>query len=163
MFLLDPTFGASWETAEAEVRRILGRADADVAFCKKWAERRLAYKVKGRKRGIYVLTYFKAGPDKIKGIERDSRLSENVLRVLVMRADDVTPDHMEKALLHAQERPATEGGEGGDMSYGRPRFQGEGDGYRPDRDRGGDGPRRGPRAGGGRRRDESAAEPSFAD
>lgn len=157
MFLLDPTFGAAWENCEAEVRRILGRAEAEIVFCQKWDERRLAYKVKGRKRGVYALTYFKAGADKIAGIERDAQLSENVLRVLVLRADDITPDRMEKALVHAKERPQTEGMEG-DMGGSRPRHQGDDMGF------GGDGGRRGPRGGGGRRRDEApAAESTFAE
>jgi len=159
MFLLDPTFGASWENSEAEVRRILGRADADVVFCKKWAERRLAYKVKGRKRGVYVLTYFKSPADKIKGIERDAQLSENILRVLVLRADDITPEKMESAMMHAQEKAAeTSDLTGGDVPY-RPRFRDDGDGRRSDR--GESGGRRGGR--GGKRRTDEAAEPSLAD
>lgn len=157
MFLLDPTFGASWESCEAEVRRILGRAEAEVVFCQKWDERRLAYKVKGRKRGVYVLTYFKASPTKIVGIERDVQLSENVLRVLVLRADDITPDRMEKALVHAKERPAESEGDGY-QSRG-PRSGGDDGGYAP-RGGGDFGARRGggPR---GPRREEAPAESAF--
>jgi small subunit ribosomal protein S6 len=97
MFLFDPTFGASFEACETEVKRLMDRADAELLFCRKWDERRLAYKIKGRKRGVYVLVYFKAPPDKIARIERDVQISENVLRVLVLRADFVTPEMMEMA------------------------------------------------------------------
>lgn len=98
MILFDPTFGAQFENCEAEVRRLMERAGAELVFCKKWDERRLAYKVKGRKRGLYVLAYFKAPADKIAGLERDCQISENILRVLVTRADDVGLDAMEKAV-----------------------------------------------------------------
>lgn len=98
MFLFDPTFGASFENCEAEIRRIMERANAEVVFCKRWDERRLSYKIRGRKRGLYVLTYFKGPSDKISGLERDCQISENILRVLVLRAEGVTPEMMEKAI-----------------------------------------------------------------
>ena len=91
MFLIDPTFGASFENCEAEIKRLMERAEAELVFCKKWDERRLAYHVNGRKRGVYVLTYFKAKPDKIVSLERDVKFSEAIRRVLVLRADESTP------------------------------------------------------------------------
>ena len=98
MFLFDPTFGNSLENCEAEVRRLMERADAEILFCRKWDERRLAYRIKGRKRGVYVLVYFRAQPAKIVGLERDAQLSENILRVLILCADGVTPEMMERAV-----------------------------------------------------------------
>ena len=97
MFLFDPTFAGSFENCEAEVRRLIGRADGEVIFCRKWDERRLAYKMKGRKRGVYVLVYFNGPPDKIGVLERDVQISENVLRILVLRAEGVTREMMEAA------------------------------------------------------------------
>lgn len=98
MFVFDPTFGSSFENCEAEVRRLMDRAEAEILFCKRWEERRLAYRIDGRKRGIYALVYFKSAGDKIRGLERDAQLSENILRLLVLRADGVTPEAMEKAM-----------------------------------------------------------------
>jgi len=96
MFLFDPTFGASFENCEAEIRRLMERAGAEIVFCRRWDERRLSFKLKGRKRGLYVLVYFKGPADKITGLERDCQISENILRVLVIRADGVTQSIMEK-------------------------------------------------------------------
>lgn len=108
MFLFDPTFGSSFEKCEAEIRRLMGRAEAELLFCRKWEERRLAYRIRGRKRGVYVLSYFKAKPDKIKPLERDAKLAENILRLLVLRADDVTPEYMEQMVpLRGAEAPKT--------------------------------------------------------
>lgn len=120
MFLFDPTFGSAFEACEAEIRRMMERAEAELLFCKKWDERRLAFRIKGRKRGVYVLTYFNAHPTKIGGIERDVQLSENALRVLIVRADGVTPDLMEAA-MSAQRRGSEEGGDSeGDYEDRRP-------------------------------------------
>lgn len=110
MFLFDPTFGASFENCEAEVRRLMERAEAELLFCRKWDERRLAFRIQGRKRGVYVLTYFKTDPAKIAGLERDARLAEDILRVLVLRADGVTPEAMERALDLGSVSNGDEGG-----------------------------------------------------
>lgn len=98
MFVFDPTFGAAFEQCETEVGRLMERAHAEVLMCKKWDERRLAYRIKGRKRGVYVLVYFKSPTESIAPLERDAQLSEHILRLLVLRADGYTAEHMERSL-----------------------------------------------------------------
>jgi len=112
MFLFDPTFGASFENCETEVRRLMDRAEAELVFCRKWDDRRLAYRIKGRKRGVYVLTYFKAKPGKIVPLERDAQLSEDILRVLVLRAEGVTPEAMEQAMVLGSQQATDDDGPG---------------------------------------------------
>jgi small subunit ribosomal protein S6 len=98
MFLMDPALAPNWSTAEAEMNRILQRAEAKVLGIKSWGERKLAYSIGQHKRGLYALTYFQTTPDKIVGLERDVQLSELAVRVLVLRRDDMTPEMIEKAL-----------------------------------------------------------------
>jgi small subunit ribosomal protein S6 len=97
MFLFDSTFATDFSRVEREVSRLMERAGAEIVLCRKWDERKLAYDIKGRKRGCYVLTFFRAGSDKINGIERDAQLSESVLRMLILRADHMTLEDMEAA------------------------------------------------------------------
>ena len=104
MFLFDPTFGSSFEQCDAEIRRLLERAEAEILICRKWEERRLAYRIKGRKRGVYVLVFFRASPEKITPLERDAKLSESILRLLVLRAENVTPEAMEEAFKVGSEQ-----------------------------------------------------------
>lgn len=109
MFLFDPSFGSAYESCEQEIQRLMGRAEAEILFCRKWEERRLAYRIQGRKRGVYVLTYFKSHPSRIVGLERDATLSEHILRLLVLRADEVTPEDMEHACrLHGESAPRSD-------------------------------------------------------
>jgi small subunit ribosomal protein S6 len=97
MFLFDPTYGSTFENCEAEIGRLMERANGEILFCRKWDERRLAYRINGRKRGVYVLVFFKAPPDRITPMERDAKLSEHILRLMVLRADGYTVEHMERA------------------------------------------------------------------
>ncbi len=116
MYLFDPTQGANFEFCETQIKRLMDRAEAELVFCKRWDERRLAYRVAGRKRGVYVLTYFNCDPAKIAGIERDVKISDDILRVLILRADHMTEELMEQSMLHAPGREDQEGGREGDHS-----------------------------------------------
>jgi small subunit ribosomal protein S6 len=95
MFLFDTSRAVDYAAMEEEVGRLMQRASAELVSCKKWDERKLAYEIRGRKRGCYVLTYFKAEADKIVSMERDARLSESILRLLVLRADNVSEEKMQ--------------------------------------------------------------------
>jgi len=113
MFLFDPTFAENYANVEKEVERIMQRAGAEIVLAGKWDDRKLAYEIKRRKRGYYVLVYFKAPPERIAGIERDCRLSESILRVLIVSAEGVSQEAMKRAFEQATGRmfagPAGEG------------------------------------------------------
>jgi small subunit ribosomal protein S6 len=93
MFLLDAArTGTGWEDGINHVKGLLDRAGASVVTLKKWDERKLAYEIRGQKRGAYLLAYFNADTDKIVGLERDAGLSEMVLRCLILRHDRLTEE-----------------------------------------------------------------------
>ncbi len=106
MFLFDPTFASSFEKCESEIHRLMERAGAELIICRKWDERRLAFRINGRKRGVYVLTYFKAPPEGAASLEHDAKLAENILRLLVLRADDLTREDMDAAVGDPHAEPA---------------------------------------------------------
>ena len=95
MFLVDTAQATSnWEGVLSEINTLLSRAKAEVIGVHKWEENRLCYEIKGCKRGTYVLSYFHALPNAIQGLERDIQINEIILRVLVLRADHVSPEEM---------------------------------------------------------------------
>ena len=93
MFLLDAT-GADFEAASEPIRSILGRYGAEILACKPWEDRRLAFEIRGRKRGLYVLVYFKLDTSKVREIEHDCRLDERFLRALILRKDRLTQEQI---------------------------------------------------------------------
>ena len=105
MFVLDPTFASEITKAKGEIQRILDRSQAEITFLERWEERKLAYEIKGRKRGCYMLTYFKCAGDKIGAIERDAQLSEPVLRVLITSAEGVTREHIDRFMPQVRTTP----------------------------------------------------------
>jgi ribosomal protein S6 len=121
MFLMDPALATDWPAAEAEIKRILDRAEARLLGMKNWDERKLAYSMGTHKRGLYVLTYFEAPVDRIAGLERDVQLSEKMLRVLVLRREGMSAEAIQKALA-APPPPKTPIRGGDEWGSGRPRF-----------------------------------------
>ena len=127
LFLLNASYATgSWDAAKGEVEHILHRANAEILHLRKWDERRLAYEIGGQKRGVYVLAFFKCEGPKVAGIERDVQLSENILRVLVLKADHLAIKDVE-AMLPQQPvieehdtRNFRRGGFGGGPGMNRP-------------------------------------------
>lgn len=112
MILFDPTFAASEQAVRDEIQRVMDRAEAQEVVCGKWDERRLAYKIKGRKRATYFITFFKVRGEKIAALERDMRLSENILRSLIIRTDYMTPERIADGLKGAPKESPRESGDG---------------------------------------------------
>ncbi len=94
MFLFPQTVAADLQGAADHVLEVLSKGGAELVSLCKWDERRLAYDVKGNKRGVYFLAYFKCDATKLAAIERDARLSEKLLRSMITRADHLTAEQM---------------------------------------------------------------------
>jgi len=94
MFLLDAG-NPDFQAASEPVRTILDRNGATTLAIKPWDERRLAYEIKGRRRGLYVLSFFEADPLRIAEIENDCRLDERVLRMLLLRREGLTQEQIQ--------------------------------------------------------------------
>ena len=144
MFLVGPAAQTQNDHGVAMCRGIIERHGGQVTVLKKWDERKLAYEIKRQKRGTYIIAFFKAPGGAIASIERDVKLSDDLLRVLVTSADHLNETEMsavEPQPIIREERPAFDrnwnetapsggGGRGGDR--GGDRYE------RPDR--GGDRP-----------------------
>jgi len=97
LFLVDTgEAAADWQGINDHLKKILERNEAEIISMRKWDERPLAYPIEGRKRGTYILVYFNAICAKLSAIENDARLSERILRVLILRGDHITKEDMEK-------------------------------------------------------------------
>lgn len=97
MFLFPQSQMGNLQAALDHLKDILRRGEAELISMRKWDERRLAYEIKGNKRGVYFLAYFKAPPMALRRIERSCNLSEMLLRSMITRADHLARDQMEAA------------------------------------------------------------------
>ncbi len=105
MFLFDTAAMRDWAAIDAEVRRLCDRIGAELLVCVKFDERKLAYEIRHRKRGTYVLAYIDAPPERIGDLERDVRLSEVIMRALVLRAEGLTEERLAQLKAHPVDTP----------------------------------------------------------
>ena len=104
--------GADWEAAVKHVEDLLKNRGAEILKSEKWEDRKFAYKLKGHKRGAYLLVYFNAPTDSISPMKRDFELSDNVLRTLIVKVDKVGESKPEEEV----EKPVEEVRASGDST-----------------------------------------------
>jgi small subunit ribosomal protein S6 len=96
MFLLDnQVVRADWKSAKSLIADLIKKSGGEIATLRRWDERRLAYPIRGRRRGTYYLTYFKAPPQAITAIRHEFELDERVLRYLMLRAETLPDAELE--------------------------------------------------------------------
>lgn len=95
----------------------------------KWEERRLAYSIKKKKRGMYVLSHFTSATESLTRLERNIQISDLVLRALVTKDEDGLTTSQPVRTIEDDDFGGGFGG-GGGHGGGERRFS------RPDRDRG---------------------------
>ena len=97
MFLVDSAQAAAdWDGINTTIKNILEKAGAEIVSIRKWDERKLVYEIKGKSRGTYILCYFRADGTRIRDIERDVQLSERIIRVLILSAEHMIREDIEK-------------------------------------------------------------------
>jgi small subunit ribosomal protein S6 len=103
MFLLDSTkLAGTWEETEQQIHAILTRHGGEILASRQWDDRRLAYPVEGQKKGTYMLTYFRADATKLKEISHDCRLSDTILRELVLKIHPKLVEHLMNQSMNFQ-------------------------------------------------------------
>jgi small subunit ribosomal protein S6 len=104
LFLLDTNKVAGDVPAAAQqIHAVLERNQAEILASRPWDERRLAYSIRGHKKGLYYLIYFRIDGKNLLNIERDLALNETILRSLVLRVD---PKHVDTMLAIARDEHA---------------------------------------------------------
>ncbi len=97
MFLFPQSATSDLAAASQHVLDHLEKVGAEVVSFRKWDDRRLAYPIKGNKRGVYFLGYFTLSGDKMTSLERNLLLSEDLVRFLITRADHLTQEQIQAA------------------------------------------------------------------
>ncbi|MBN1457980.1 MAG: 30S ribosomal protein S6 [Armatimonadetes bacterium] len=86
---MDPTLSDSEvENIQERLRELAVSRGAEVKKIAVWERRRLAYPIKGRRDGIYLLAELSAAPPVVQELDRQLTVTENVLRHVVVRIDE---------------------------------------------------------------------------
>jgi small subunit ribosomal protein S6 len=89
MYIISPELDA--EQTEAMVERLTGLIESNggvISDLKKWGKRRLAYEINDLREGYYVVVTYKAPPTLAKELERVMKITEGLIRSMIVRKDD---------------------------------------------------------------------------
>ena len=95
---------AQIETEIEKIKDFITKNNGEIRALEKWGRRRLAYAIKKKNNGFYVLYEFKAPGDLIAKLERQYLLNENIIRFLTVELNKKAL----KAKEIGQKRPISE-------------------------------------------------------
>ncbi len=72
----------------AQVEAVIGRIGGELVKSENWGRRKMAYEIGPHKEGVYVLELINGTGELMKELERRLRVSEKILRYLVVRVDE---------------------------------------------------------------------------
>jgi small subunit ribosomal protein S6 len=145
------------EELTTQMTGIVEQAGGKVTKTENWGVRSLTYRMNKNRKAHFVLLNIEAPSSAIAEIERQERISEDVIRYLSVRVEE----HEEgpSAMMRKADRDRERDDRGGGFGGGGFRGDREGGGFRGDRDGGGFRGDRGPR----RPRDDAAETTTTTD
>ncbi|MDD2374551.1 MAG: 30S ribosomal protein S6 [Eubacteriales bacterium] len=87
VFILNPAIGDEAITATTDKVKALIESAATIEQMDVWGRRRLAYEIDDQKEGYYVLVNFSSEAEFPKELERVLKITDGVMRYMVVRAD----------------------------------------------------------------------------
>lgn len=103
LFILDSDlYARNPDEISGQIDKFIDQFEGEVLVSRLWEERKLAYPIKGHRRGTYWLAYFKLDATKVKELNRQCQISEGILRFLFLKID---PRLVETLVEHAKAGP----------------------------------------------------------
>ena len=103
LFILNSElYARSPDEISGQMATFIEKTGGEVLLSRFWDERKLAFQIKGHKRGTYWLTYFKIDATKVKELNRQFQITDSILRFMFLKLD---PKIVDTVVAHAKEGP----------------------------------------------------------
>jgi len=87
-FIIDPALEDAKKDATVETVQSIIAADGEVEKVDVWGMKKLAYPIDKKEEGYYVVIDFKANAELPKELDRRLRISDNVIRHIIVNMDE---------------------------------------------------------------------------
>jgi small subunit ribosomal protein S6 len=89
IFILDPDLEEEQaQSAIEKVKGIIAQTDGEILKVEDWGKRKLAYEVKKKAKGHYILIHFSGTPALLSELERNFRVMDAVIKFQSVRLDE---------------------------------------------------------------------------
>jgi small subunit ribosomal protein S6 len=103
MFILDSNrFARDHEAVSGQIPTMVEKLGGEMLVSRLWEERRLAYPIKGQRKGTYWLTYFRLDSRKLVELRRQCQITDDIVRFLFLKED---PRIVDALVAHARTAP----------------------------------------------------------
>ena len=112
MYILDShRYGRDPQAVSQQLTKMIEEVGGEMLVSRLWEERRLAYPIRGLRKGTYWLTYFRLDADRVADVRRQCQLNDNIiLRVMFLKIDPRIIDTLVEHAKSGQIGKATERG-----------------------------------------------------
>lgn len=105
LFILDSgRYARDPEGVAAQVNKLVTDAGGEILVSRQWEERRLAYPIKGQRKGLYWLMYFRLDSANVAELKHQFRLYDVCIRDNIIKIAD--PRIVDELVKHAEVGPA---------------------------------------------------------
>jgi small subunit ribosomal protein S6 len=88
-FIVDPDLPDEANAViDEKIKNVVSSNGGSVLDYNPWGKKKLAYPVKKRNRGHYVLMEYAGGPELVAELERNMRLDERILKFITVKLED---------------------------------------------------------------------------
>ncbi|PYG89089.1 small subunit ribosomal protein S6 [Ruminiclostridium sufflavum DSM 19573] len=87
IFIINPEVGEENTKALVEKFKALIEASAQIESIDEWGKRKLAYEIKDKNEGYYVLVNFSSSPEFPAELERVYKITEGILKYIIINKD----------------------------------------------------------------------------
>jgi len=99
MLLLDSNrYARDPSGVSGRIGKLIEQAGGEMIVSRLWSEQRLAYPIKGQRKGTYWLTYFRLEGPSLDGLKRQCAIDDAILRNLILAVD---PRMVDVLIQHA--------------------------------------------------------------
>lgn len=103
MFILDSNrFGRDPDAVSGQIPAMIEKLGGEMLVSRLWEERRLAFPIRGQRKGTYWLTYFRMDSSRLADLRRQCQITEDIVRVLFLKVD---PRIVDALVAHAKSAP----------------------------------------------------------
>ena len=89
VYIIQPNLDdESVKALDERIGQAISGEDGTITSTVHWGKRRLAYPIKTHFEGYYILHHLAMPPTAVQNVERQLRLSEDVIRFLFVRVED---------------------------------------------------------------------------
>jgi small subunit ribosomal protein S6 len=88
MFIVKPAEEEAIEAVAAKFEALIQNNGGTIDKVDRWGKRRLAYELKDLNEGFYYVVYFTAEPKAVAELDRVMKITDEILRHMVIKQDE---------------------------------------------------------------------------